>query len=198
MNVNLVEFEASFGLSKQIVPSDLPEICFAGRSNVGKSSLINKILNRKAFARTSSKPGKTVTINFYKMPELRLVDLPGYGYAKISAAEKMRFSELMEGYFSQNRNIAAVFSLMDMRHKPSADDLNMLDFLLQTGLPFHIVLTKCDKLNKSERLAMKQTFAEYFCQLPKTVQIIEFSAVSGEGTEQIKQLIEMEVQNANK
>ena len=136
MNYNAVSFEAAFGDPKQFFESDIPELCFAGRSNVGKSSLINKILGRKSIARVSTKPGKTITINFYKLPGVRLVDLPGYGYAKISAGEKIRFGRLMETYFGSNRNIKKVFSLVDMRHSPTADDLDMLDFLIQTGLDF--------------------------------------------------------------
>lgn len=190
MNYHQVEFEAAFGTASQIFESTLPEVCFAGRSNVGKSSLINKILNRKSFARTSQKPGKTVTINFYRLPGLRLVDLPGYGYAKISAAEKQRFAGLMEGFFAQNRKIETVFSLIDMRHAPTADDLDMLQFLVQFGLPFHVVLTKCDKLKKTEREKQRAVLAEQLAFLPEEVKIIEFSAVTGEGCEAVKSIIE--------
>lgn len=196
MNFHQVEFEAAFGTAAQIVESTVPEVCFAGRSNVGKSSLINKILNRKAFARTSQKPGKTVTVNFYRLPGLRLVDLPGYGYAKISGAEKQRFAELMEGFFAQNRNIFVVFSLIDMRHAPTADDLNMLHFLLQAGLPFHVVLTKCDKLKKTEREKQRTALKAALAFLPNTVEVIEFSAVTGEGCEPIKAIIEGIEENA--
>mgnify|MGYP004577876327 FL=1 len=190
MNYHQVEFEAAFGTAGQIFESTVPEVCFAGRSNVGKSSLINKILNRKAFARTSQKPGKTITVNFYKLPGLRLVDLPGYGYAKISGAEKQRFAELMEGFFAQNRKITTVFSLIDMRHAPTADDLNMLHFLLQAGYPFHVVLTKCDKLKKTERERQRAALQDFLSFLPGEVKVIEFSAVTGEGCEQIKEIIE--------
>ena len=105
MNWNKVEFEAAFGTLEQLKSSDLPEICFSGRSNVGKSSLINKLLNRKSIARVSSTPGKTVTVNFYRLDGLRLVDLPGYGYAKVSDRDRERWSELIEGYFQTGRNI---------------------------------------------------------------------------------------------
>ena len=119
MNYNLAYFEKAFGTAEQLTQSDLPEICFSGRSNVGKSSLINKITGRKSLARVSGEPGKTVTINFYNVKECRLVDLPGYGYAKVPFAEKTRWSSLMEGYFNSGRNIKIVFQLIDMRHPPT-------------------------------------------------------------------------------
>ena len=150
MNWNKVDFEAAFGTLEQLTESNLPEICFSGRSNVGKSSLINKILNRKSIARVSSTPGKTVTINFYKLDQFRLVDLPGYGYAKVADSERERWAELMEGYFRTGRNIKLCLQLIDMRHKPTADDMTMLSFLREMGYPFIIALTKCDKLNKTE------------------------------------------------
>ena len=190
MNYNNVIFEASFGEHKQFFASNLPELCFAGRSNVGKSSLINKVLGRKSFARVSTKPGKTITINFYKLDGVRLVDLPGYGYAKISGDEKMRFARLMEGYFGEGRNIKNVFSLIDMRHSPTADDIDMLHFLLDAGLPFTVVLTKSDKLNKTEREKRISAFKEELAFLPDDTQIIPFSAEKGEGVEKIRAIIE--------
>ena len=190
MNYNNVSFEAAFGDPKQLLESNIPELCFAGRSNVGKSSLINKVLGRKSFARVSTKPGKTVTINFYRLENIRLVDLPGYGYAKISGNEKMRFARLMEGYFNGGRNIKNVFSLIDMRHSPTADDLDMLDFLLKTGLPFTVVLTKSDKLNKSEREKRLSEIKEELYFLPEDIRIIPFSAMTGEGVNEIRAIIE--------
>ena len=190
MNYNNVSFEAAFGDPKQFLESDFPELCFAGRSNVGKSSLINKVLGRKSFARVSTKPGKTITINFYRLEGARLVDLPGYGYAKISGDEKMRFARLMEGYFNEGRNIKMVFSLIDMRHSPTADDIDMLDFLLQTGLPFTVVLTKSDKLNKTEREKRLAAFKEELAFLPEGIEVIPFSAEKGEGVERIRAIIE--------
>lgn len=190
MNYNNVSFEAAFGDPKQFFQSNIPELCFAGRSNVGKSSLINKVLGRKSFARVSTKPGKTITINFYRLDGIRLVDLPGYGYAKISANEKMRFARLMETYFNEGRNIKTVFSLIDMRHSPTADDIDMLNFLLQTGLPFTVVLTKSDKLNKTEREKRLLAFKEELSFLPEDVEVIPFSAEKGEGVERIRAIIE--------
>ena len=116
MNWNQVDFEAAFGTAAQLTESTLPEICFSGRSNVGKSSLINKLLNRKSIARVSSTPGKTVTVNFYRLPEFRLVDLPGYGFAKVADRDRERWSELMEEYFKSGRNIKLCLQLIDMRH----------------------------------------------------------------------------------
>ena len=131
MNFQNVEFELAAGRKDQLPKCTAPEIVFSGKSNVGKSSLINKLVNRKALARVSATPGKTATINFYRLPECRLVDLPGYGYAKVSKGERDRWASLVEGYFAQDRNVALVIQLVDMRHKPTADDLQMVDFLLR-------------------------------------------------------------------
>ena len=127
-------FEAAAGKPDQLPEDSFPEIVFSGRSNVGKSSLINKLLNRKALARVSATPGKTGTINFYRVPGCRLVDLPGYGYAKVSQNEKLRWAQLVEGYFGAGRRICLVIQIVDMRHKPTADDLHMVDFLLQNQI----------------------------------------------------------------
>ena len=150
MNYNKAEFERAFGISGQLPPSEVPEIAFAGRSNVGKSSLLNKLFNRKSLARVSSVPGKTITINFYDVDGYKFVDLPGYGYAKLSKSERDRFGELMEGYFQSGRNIKLVVQLVDMRHKPSQDDYGMIDFMQQMDIPFIVVCTKADKLKVKE------------------------------------------------
>lgn len=190
MNWNKVEFESAFGTLEQLSESTLPEICFSGRSNVGKSSLINKILNRKSIARVSSTPGKTVTINFYKLDEFRLVDLPGYGYAKVADRDRERWAELMEGYFRTGRNIKLCLQLIDMRHPATEFDISMLEFLRHFEIPYTVVLTKCDKLNKTEfsnRLtALKQELGE----LGEGIQIIPFSALKGIGADQIRQTVE--------
>lgn len=190
MNWNQVEFEAAFGTLEQLTPSDLPEICFSGRSNVGKSSLINKILNRKSIARVSSTPGKTVTINFYKLQEFRLVDLPGYGYAKVADRERERWAELMEGYFRTDRNIKLCLQLIDMRHPASEFDISMLEFLRHFEIPYAIALTKCDKLNKSEFNNRLAALNDELGDLGDGVAIIPFSALKGIGTEHIRQTIE--------
>ena len=189
MNIHNVKFEASFGTSKQLPASDLPEIVFAGKSNVGKSSLINKFFNRKNLARVSGVPGKTTTVNFFLCDGVRIADLPGYGYAKRSDAERRRWGELMEGYFAMGRDIRLIVQLLDMRHEPTADDRTMLRFLADSGYPFVCVLTKCDKLNKSERQARRDAFAAD-ADLAAARAVIEASAVTGEGMEALKAAIE--------
>ncbi len=190
MNYNNVNFEMSVGTAAQMPPSTLPEICFSGRSNVGKSSLINKILARKSMARVSTKPGKTVTVNFFKLENVRLADLPGYGYAKVSFSERERWSELMEHYFGSERNIAHVFQLVDMRHSPSQHDIDMLGFLAHEGYNFSVILTKSDKLNKTERTARLKAFEEELAFLPEGTKVIPFSSQNGEGVEEVRKIIE--------
>ena len=189
MNINNVKFEASFGTAAQLKASDLPEIVFAGKSNVGKSSLINKFFNRKNLARVSGVPGKTTTINFFTVDGIRMADLPGYGYAKRADNERRRWGELMEAYFATERNIKLVVQLLDMRHEPTEDDKTMLGFLHEAGFPFICVLTKCDKLNKTERLARREAFAQNEFLKP-AIAIIEASAQNGEGMAQLKEIIE--------
>ena len=187
MKLEKAVFEAAAGLPEQLPECTMPEIVFAGRSNVGKSSLINRLLNRKSLARVSSQPGKTATINFYNCDGARLVDLPGYGYAKVSHAEKDRWADLIEGYFNQERDVRLVVMLVDSRHKPSQDDITMLDFLEQTGSPTVIALTKIDKLNKSERAAR-------LAALPEELEcdeemLIPFSSVTGEGADILREML---------
>lgn len=188
MNINNVKFEASFGTSAQLPSSDRPEIVFAGKSNVGKSSLINKFFNRKNLARVSGVPGKTTTVNFFTVDGVRIADLPGYGYAKRSDSERRRWGELMEGYFASERDIKLIVQLLDMRHDPTEDDRTMLGFLAEYGKPFVCVLTKCDKLNKSERLARREAFAADPL-LQAAAAVTEVSAVSGEGIDRLRELI---------
>lgn len=187
MRLEKAEFEAAFGTVSQIFPCTVPEAVFAGRSNVGKSSLINKLLGRKSLARVSSQPGKTATINFYACEGAKLVDLPGYGYAKVSRSEKERWAGLIDGYFAQERDIRLVVMLVDSRHKPTADDITMLDFLEETGLPTVIALTKIDKLNKSERAARLAAFPdELGCDED---MLIPFSSVTGEGSDILREML---------
>lgn len=188
MKFDNVSFESAAGFSNQLPVSKLPEIVFSGRSNVGKSSLINKLVNRKALARVSSAPGKTGTINFYRLNEARLVDLPGYGYAKVSYSEKKRWAELVEGYFQQERELRLVIQLVDMRHPPTKDDLHMISYLVDAQIPFVIALTKSDKLNKSERSARLASLQEELGEY-EGVTLIPFSAVNGEGVEEIQEII---------
>ncbi len=190
MNFNKTEFYASYGKFEQIPELDLPEIAFSGRSNVGKSSLINKIFNRKNLARVSSVPGKTATINFYNIDKsCFLVDLPGYGYAKIAQHDKIRWSSLIEGYLTADRELRLVIQLIDMRHPPSADDIQMIDFWIETEQPFIIVLTKADKLSKKQR---EERLNGFKSEIPcfEDIEKVVFSAVTGEGVEQIRAIIE--------
>ena len=191
MNYNKVEFEAAFGTLKQIPQSDLPEIVFAGRSNVGKSSMLNRIFNRKNLARVSSMPGKTITINFFKVEnDVRIVDLPGYGYAKVAKGEKRRWAEMMEGYFQSPRNIKLVVQLVDMRHKPSEDDYIMMRFLQDADLPFIVAATKSDKLNKTQYNERKNALREELAEFGDNIIILPFSSEKGEGTDELKKIIE--------
>ncbi|MBR0541816.1 MAG: YihA family ribosome biogenesis GTP-binding protein [Clostridia bacterium] len=189
MDFSKAQFERAYGTFSQLPASLLPEIVFSGRSNVGKSSLINKVFNRKNLARVSSVPGKTVTINFYSVGgDAKIVDLPGYGYAKVSKTEKDRWAKMMEGYFNSGRNISLVVQLVDMRHPPTADDIMMIDFLTQTGYPFIVALTKSDKLNKTEYKTRLEAIKTELPTVEKD-RIIPFSALNGEGAETIRNYI---------
>lgn len=185
MRFDNARFEMACGTFAQLPACTAPEVAFAGRSNVGKSSLLNKLLNRKSLARVSAKPGKTITINFYALGTVRLTDLPGYGYAKVAQSEKKRWAEMMEGYFASGRDIRLVVQLIDLRHPPSADDLSMLDYLAQMQYPFVIALTKCDKLNKTERAARMEALKDELAAYPE-IRKIPFSAVTGEGAEELR------------
>lgn len=193
MNFQIATFEAAYGKSSQILPSDLPEIVFSGRSNVGKSSLINKILNRKALARVSATPGKTATINFFNLKTARLADLPGYGYAKVSNSEKKRWAELVEGYFAMDRDIRLVIQICDLRHPATNDDMNMIDFLSHNDFNFIVALTKLDKLKKSQR---EPRIAEMREQLSEfgDIPLFPCSSENGEGVEEIRRAIEKTVE----
>ncbi len=192
MRFDTTEFERAYGTFAQLPPSGKPEIVFAGKSNVGKSSLINKLFNRKSLARVSSTPGKTITVNFFKGDGVYFVDLPGYGYAKRDKGELKRWSELMEGYFGSGRNIALVVQLLDFRHPPTRDDYTMLDFLKETGIPFVIAFTKCDKLNKAQSEERRQAFKDELGEY--AAQSVEFSSATGQGVEELKKLIEKEIE----
>ena len=151
--------------------------------------MINKVLSRKSIARVSSKPGKTVTVNFYKVDNIRLVDLPGYGYAKVPFSERTRWSDLMESYFGSGRNIKMVFQLIDMRHPATDFDISMLEFLSHYEIPYTVVLTKSDKLNKSETEKRLSLIWEELGDLAEDIQIIPFSAQNGQGVERIREII---------
>ena len=190
MNLNKAEFEAAFGTSSQLPSSDLPEIAFAGRSNVGKSSLINGLMNRKSLARTSAQPGKTQTINFYNINEaMYLVDLPGYGYAKVSQSEKEKWGKMIERYLHTSKNLKAVFLLIDIRHDPSANDKMMYDWILNNGYEPIIIATKLDKLKRSQVQKCLKVIREEL-KLTKGTKIIPYSAETKQGREEIWELMD--------
>lgn len=185
MNYHKAEFQASYGLSSQLPPSDRPEFVFSGRSNVGKSSLINKLCNRKSLARVSATPGKTATINFYRIDDVYFVDLPGYGYAKVSDAERERWDELINSYFEQAREMTLLIQLLDCRHALSADDRQMLDYLHYHRIPFVVALTKADKLKKNEQKAQTKMFQE-LCAPYGCRKVFLTSADKGQGVEELR------------
>ena len=188
MNFNAVEFERAYGTSAQLPASTLPEIAFAGRSNVGKSSLLNMLFNRKGLAKVSQTPGKTSTINFFRAPEAHFVDLPGYGYAKVAKTERERWAELIEGYFNQDRNFALVCSLIDIRHPASALDENMVGFLQEAELPYLIVLTKGDKLSKSKCMQQRAALSRQLGVSGDT-QLIITSSLKKTGVDDLRAAI---------
>ena len=185
MNFNNVSFERSYGTSAQLPPSTLPEVAFAGRSNVGKSSILNKLCGRKALAKVSQTPGKTATINFFLAGDAYLVDLPGYGYAQVSKSERERWSELIEGYFNQERAFALVCSLVDIRHPASSLDESMIGFLREAELPFLIVLTKGDKLSKSKCLAQRNAIRKQL-ELDEDTPMVITSSLKGSGIDELR------------
>mgnify|MGYP002626353189 CR=1 FL=1 len=191
MIIKNAALETVCGITSKLPDNSYPEVCFAGKSNVGKSSLINALMNRKSLARTSAQPGKTQTINFYNInQELYFVDLPGYGYAKISFKEKERFAELMEGYFTSGRNIGHCFVLIDMRREAGEQDIQMLDLLKNSGIPATAVLTKCDKLNKTEFEKQLSLLKKQIGAYADEKSIIPFSSLKGTGVESIREILE--------
>ncbi len=193
MNYNRSEFQASYGISSQLPAADRPEFAFSGRSNVGKSSLINKLCNRKNLARVSATPGKTATINFYRVDTAYFVDLPGYGFAKVSNAERARWDELINGYFEAGRPLKLLVQLLDCRHDPSADDRQMLEYLRYHRIPFVVVLTKADKLKKSEVAPCLARFeeicADYGCR-----RVFLTSAEKGTGVEEVRACLDAQLE----
>jgi len=188
MNWQNAEFIRSVTAVANCPRDSLPEIAFAGKSNVGKSSVINRLLQRRNFARVGEAPGKTAHINYFRIDDtLYLVDLPGYGYAKVSKAERERWGGLMEAYFASGRITLGVM-LVDARHKPTAGDVTMAGWFLGTGCPFAVAANKLDKLKKSE-IEGNLTMIRQTLQLPETVPLIPFSAESGEGREALSREI---------
>lgn len=181
-NVNL---ETVCGITSVIPDNELPEVAFAGKSNVGKSSLINTLMNRKSLARTSSQPGKTQTINFYNINNaMYLVDLPGYGYAKVPESEKVKWGKMIENYLHTSKQLKAVFLLIDIRHDPSANDKQMYDWIVHQGYNPIIVATKLDKIKRSQIDKHVKAIRVGLNVKPGT-QILPFSAASKQGREEI-------------
>lgn len=188
-NVNL---ETVCGITSTLPRNSLPEIAFAGKSNVGKSSLINGLMNRKSYAKTSSTPGKTQTINFYNInEELYLVDLPGYGYAKVSEKEKREWGRLIERYLHSSEQLRAVFLLIDIRHDPSANDKLMYDWIVSQGYHPIIIATKLDKIKRSQKDKQVRIMRQGLGLLPGTI-VIPFSSVTKQGRDEIWELAERE------
>lgn len=192
MNFHLAKFGAAYGTLSQLPESTRPEVSFAGRSNVGKSSLLNKLMYRKALAKVSATPGKTATINFYEVDEADFVDLPGYGYAKVSHGEKRRWSELIEGYFNDERLFALIVALIDIRHDPSALDSNMIEFLKASGLPFAIALTKADKVSRQKALQQRAQIRKKLGLSQSTPMVITSSSTN-QGIDELREIIECHV-----
>lgn len=195
MVIKNVSLETVVGVTSKLPENTYPELAFAGRSNVGKSSLINALMNRKSLARTSSQPGKTQTINFYNInSELYFVDLPGYGYAKVSKAEKAKWGKMIEKYLHGSKQLKAVFLLVDIRHAPSANDIEMFDWIGRNGFVPILIATKLDKINRSQK--------EKCLQLIRTTlgvkadhPVIPFSAQTKQGREEIYETIDQILEN---
>lgn len=188
MNFQNVEFLISAASMDDFPKKRLPEIAFAGKSNVGKSSVINRLLQRKNFARVGDKPGKTVHVNYFLLDQsVYLVDLPGYGFARVSQSEKERWGKLMESYFAAGRITLGVL-IVDYRHPPTNNDITMANWFLQSGCPFVVVANKLDKLKKSE-LAPNLAAIRRDLELPKTVPVIPFSAEKGDGRDALVKVI---------
>lgn len=190
MVIRSAELETVCGITSKLPQNDKMEIAFAGKSNVGKSSLINGLLNRKALARTSSQPGKTQTINFYNINrELYFVDLPGYGYAKVSKEIKEKWGKMIERYLHGSKQLKAVFLLIDIRHEPSVNDINMYDWIVDNGYRPVIIATKLDKIKRSQLQKQLKLIRTTLQVLPET-KIFAFSALSKQGREEIWAYIE--------
>lgn len=192
MNFHKAKYVASYGTIEQLPESKRCEIAFAGRSNVGKSSLMNALMYRKNLAKVSSKPGKTATINFFDVDGVDFVDLPGYGFAKVSASELDRWADLIEGYFNDERDLRLAVCLVDIRHDPSELDHSMIDFVKQTELPFAVVLTKADKLSKQKSISQKSKIVKQL-NVSQDVPILLTSTEKNQGIEELRRLIEEKI-----
>ena len=195
MIIKSVNLETVCGVTSRLPENEAPEFAFAGKSNVGKSSLINALMNRKAYARTSSQPGKTQTINFYKINDaFYYVDLPGYGYAKVSLEAKEKWGKMIERYLRRSRMLKLVFLLVDIRHDPSANDKSMYDWIVYNGYHPVVIATKLDKINRSQRAKQLKTIRQGLGMGAEDI-LIPFSAETKEGREKIWELLERTVQD---
>ena len=190
MIIRDVNLETVCGVTSKLPDNTLPEFAFAGKSNVGKSSMINALLNRKSLARTSAQPGKTQTINFYNVNDaMYLVDLPGYGYAKTSASEKEKWGKMIENYLHTSKKLQAVFLLIDIRHDPSANDKMMYDWMVYQGFTPIIIATKLDKIKRSQIQKNVKAIREGLKVMPGTV-IIPFSSETKQGRDELWEVID--------
>ena len=195
MEIRSLTLETVCGITSTLPENDKPEIAFAGKSNVGKSSLINALMNRKSFARTSATPGKTQTINFYNInEEMYLVDLPGYGYAKVSESEKVKWGKMIERYLNNSKQLKAVFLLIDIRHDPSANDKMMYNWIVEMGYNPIIIATKLDKLKRSQIDKHVKMIKQGLNLVPGSI-VIPFSAETKQGRDEIWNLVETEFLN---
>lgn len=193
MVVKSADLETVCGITSKLPDNELPEIAFAGKSNVGKSSLINGLLNRKSLARTSASPGKTQTINFYNINQaLYFVDLPGYGYAKVSQEIRNKWGKMIERYLHSSKQLRAVFLLIDIRHEPGENDKVMYDWIVQNGYEPIIIATKLDKIKRSQ-IAKNVKVIREALHVSKETKIIPFSAVSKQGKEEIWDVIDSSI-----
>ncbi len=190
MNVTKVNLETVCGITSKLPENLLPEFAFAGKSNVGKSSLINGLMNRKSYARTSSQPGKTQTINFYNINEqLYFVDLPGYGYAKVSMELRAKWGKMIERYLKKSEQLKLIFLLVDIRHEPSENDKDMYEWIVHNGFQPIVIATKLDKINRSQ-IAKQTKLIRTSLKMPKEGILIPFSAETKAGRDEIWQRIE--------
>ena len=196
MVIRSVELETVAGVTSALPKNQLPEVAFAGRSNVGKSSLINALMNRKSYARTSSQPGKTQTINYYRInDQIYCVDLPGYGFARVSREEKAAWGKMIEKYLVTSEQLAAVFLLLDIRHRPNANDKQMFDWIQYMGYQAIVIATKADKIKRSQIPGQLRQMKEELKADEDTI-IIPFSAVTKQGREDIWDLMDQVIENA--
>lgn len=195
MIIRSLNLETVCGITSKLPDNQFPEIAFAGKSNVGKSSLINALMNRKSYARISATPGKTQTINFYNInEEMYLVDLPGYGYAKVSQQEKIKWGQLIERYLHGSKQLKAVFLLIDIRHDPSSNDRMMYQWIVEMGFNPIIIATKLDKIKRSQVQKQIKAVKQGLDLVPGTI-VIPFSAETKQGRDEIWELVETEFLN---